>query len=184
MHINIVAFLGQKTGVDRLTLVSVSTGPHAALLSGVLGSTAPVSSSHTAQPISNPGRVIWQWPCQTHCVKAPIYFTFIYSVSKAHLFLQLASVLSTILHSFSQLFNLCSHFKYPQSCAFWVVHRRHEETPHSRAILHAHFLEHSNLWRDSATLYLSARGLLAPITFPSPQTRGQAAPSRPVKRFR
>lgn len=52
LHINIVAFHGQKAGVDRLTLVSVSTGPHAALLSGVLWSTAPMSSSHT-----HPGEV-------------------------------------------------------------------------------------------------------------------------------
>lgn len=36
LHINIVAFHGQKAGVDRLTLVSVSTGPRAELLSRVL----------------------------------------------------------------------------------------------------------------------------------------------------
>lgn len=47
LHINIVAFHGQKAGVDRLTLVSVSTGPRAALLSRVLWNTAPMSSSHT-----------------------------------------------------------------------------------------------------------------------------------------
>lgn len=48
LHINIVAFHGQKAGVDRLTPVSVSTGPRAALLSRVLvWSTAPMSSSHT-----------------------------------------------------------------------------------------------------------------------------------------
>lgn len=61
LHTNIVAFHGQKAGVDRLTLVSVSTDPCATLLSRVLWSTAPMSSSHihagdvgTTQTVSQP----------------------------------------------------------------------------------------------------------------------------------
>lgn len=47
LHRNIAAFHVQKAGVGRLTLVSVSTGPRDALVSGVLWSTVPMSSSHT-----------------------------------------------------------------------------------------------------------------------------------------
>lgn len=99
--------------------------------------------------------------CSNTPYKSTYLFHFYLFCVKTHLFLWLASTLPVTLKRFSSTFQPVLSLGFEVSTELCTLELHIADL---RAILHSHFSEHSNLWKDSTTLFLSVRRLLTLIT--------------------